>query len=84
MCKWFVITIMKSFLLLVDILTPNHLNSGVHLLYVIVFSSLRLGFFFWGSYYVSVRSFTAHFSGHNQSCVETLQEALLHNNMNTS
>ena len=60
MCKWFVITIMKSFLLLVDILTPNHLNSGVHLLYVIVFSSLRLGFFFWGSYYVSVRSFTAH------------------------
>ena len=46
MCKWFVITIMKSFLLLVDILTPNHLNSGVHLLYVIVFSSLRLGFFF--------------------------------------
>ena len=47
MCKWFVITIMKSFLLLVDILTPNHLNSGVHLLYVIVFSSFRLVFFFW-------------------------------------
>ena len=46
MCKWFVITIMKSFLLLVDILTPNHLNSGVHLLYVIVFSSFRLVFFF--------------------------------------